>query len=478
MEENRFLKFVGKYKIYLLLILYAMIHILLIQYHENWRDEGQAWMIAGLPGIKDILDALPGEGHVALWFLLLRPFRLLGYPYGYAGFLSLGIMLFAGLVLIRLELPVFWKCVLLLSPVFFYFNAVLCRPYSVIVLELVLLCYLYPKRSQHKLWYCLLVISMAQTHSYLFGLVLALIIVEVVDCLVSEKKSVVAFGCVLAECGSFVLALYEVFRKTSHMGEAQDHWLQDVLAKPIWEIVKQFFEQLHMLGYKSFWMNNQRSIYANVLGYLLIAVMVGIVIYGLCCIRTKWRELLLFLGGMGAIAVIQFRYAAQHWQHGLVAVEICLAGFYLLRKGPKEKPAWLQKALGIGVAVLCIGSIPTSMCTAIYDVQDSFSNAKAMAAYIQSEIPEGSRILVCQDSDYMPGLQAYLGEAAQLVRAADGTEYVYYDRVTDYSVPLLVEHLGMGEYLILNGPLDGLELVHKEDGPSFWGENYYLYRLR
>ena len=58
----------------------VMISFLLIPYHEIWRDEAQAWLIARDTPLKDLFSVLKHEGHPAGWFLLLMPFAKAGLP--------------------------------------------------------------------------------------------------------------------------------------------------------------------------------------------------------------------------------------------------------------------------------------------------------------------------------------------------------------------------------------------------------------
>ena len=71
----------GKYDLLSLIyicvaVLSVMISFFLIPYHEIWRDEGQAWLIARDTPLKDLFGVLKHEGHPALWFLLLNMLKL------------------------------------------------------------------------------------------------------------------------------------------------------------------------------------------------------------------------------------------------------------------------------------------------------------------------------------------------------------------------------------------------------------------
>lgn len=58
-------------------VIYAIITLVIIMYHENWRDEAQSWLIARELGLIDIFKQMKYEGHPALWYLILAPFAKL-----------------------------------------------------------------------------------------------------------------------------------------------------------------------------------------------------------------------------------------------------------------------------------------------------------------------------------------------------------------------------------------------------------------
>ena len=51
-----------------------LIFLLIIKFgfHELWKDEWQAWLIATDTSWKELIELFPQEGHPSLWFLLLR----------------------------------------------------------------------------------------------------------------------------------------------------------------------------------------------------------------------------------------------------------------------------------------------------------------------------------------------------------------------------------------------------------------------
>lgn len=141
----------GKKPEIIVLLIYAVAHMIISFFHEPWYDEAVAWQIARSASLSDILFQIPHyEGHPPLWHLILLPFAKLGAPYELS--LSLVSLIFAGLAvgLIVFKSP-FPRIIRLLIPFtyfFFYQYGVISRPYCVMMLAFVLLAIVYKKRNE------------------------------------------------------------------------------------------------------------------------------------------------------------------------------------------------------------------------------------------------------------------------------------------------------------------------------------------
>lgn len=61
--------------------IYACITFSLLFFHESWRDEAQAWLLARDCSIPELVAAMKYEGHFLLWYFILMPFAKNGFPY-------------------------------------------------------------------------------------------------------------------------------------------------------------------------------------------------------------------------------------------------------------------------------------------------------------------------------------------------------------------------------------------------------------
>ena len=66
----------------IIILIYAIItFIVTIFFHEKWRDEAQAWLLARDLNPIELFKQMKYEGHPPLWHLILMPFAKLGFPY-------------------------------------------------------------------------------------------------------------------------------------------------------------------------------------------------------------------------------------------------------------------------------------------------------------------------------------------------------------------------------------------------------------
>ena len=143
-------------------------------FHEPWFDEAQAWSIARTASYHDIIFEVGHyEGHPPLWYLLLSPFAKLGAPYELS-LKAVNLVICAAavwVILYRSPFPKVVRCMIPFSFFFFYQTAVICRPYSLVLLATVLLAVTYKSRNEKPLRYILSMLLLCASHAY--GLVLA-----------------------------------------------------------------------------------------------------------------------------------------------------------------------------------------------------------------------------------------------------------------------------------------------------------------
>lgn len=151
--------------------LYFFTNLIFFINHEPYRDEANVWLMAKYLSPVELLREIHYQGHPCLWYLLVMPFAKLGLPYRTIEVLSFLIMLIAAVLFVgQAKLIGIAKIACLFSPIFLYFYPVIARGYCLIVLLLVLVAIVYPKRFHKPVWYGLLLGLLVQADTISVGL--------------------------------------------------------------------------------------------------------------------------------------------------------------------------------------------------------------------------------------------------------------------------------------------------------------------
>lgn len=146
--------------------LYILTNLILLYFHEAWRDEAQVWLLARDIPFWELPKQMAYEGHPCLWHWMIFPFVRLGFPYIVQNIVAFVIAAAAVYLLIfRSDFPFWVKAILAFSPFFTYYYPVIARSYCMIPLLLMLLAYWYPRRMQYSVRYAFAIALLVQTHA-------------------------------------------------------------------------------------------------------------------------------------------------------------------------------------------------------------------------------------------------------------------------------------------------------------------------
>ena len=162
----------NKNEIIIMLTYIIITFTIAVFFHEKWRDEAQAWLMARDLNFFELLKQMKYEGHPFLWQLILMPFAKLGFPYITETLISLLLMwISVWLLLIKSPFKLFIKVLIIFSLPFIYLYPVISRNYSLIPIALFIIAILYKNRNEKKIQYCLSILFLAYTHVLMWGLV-------------------------------------------------------------------------------------------------------------------------------------------------------------------------------------------------------------------------------------------------------------------------------------------------------------------
>ncbi len=142
--------------------------------HEPWYDEAQAWQIAKTASLHDIVFVIPHwEGHPPFWHLFLAIPAKLGMPWQWAfPLLGMSFLLVNGFLLFfKAPFPRWVRCLLPFNYFLLWQYGVIFRPYSAMILVILLLAIYFPQKDKRPYLFTGLLAALCACH--LFGIALA-----------------------------------------------------------------------------------------------------------------------------------------------------------------------------------------------------------------------------------------------------------------------------------------------------------------
>src|ERR1043165_3373879 len=108
--------------LWILFAIWAILVIVGISYHEQWRDEGSDWTTVRHVGIRELFGTMiPQIGHPPLWYFLVYPLGNMGLPLVTVNIISALVMAVAMyLMLFKLKFPFYLKLALIFCMFFLY----------------------------------------------------------------------------------------------------------------------------------------------------------------------------------------------------------------------------------------------------------------------------------------------------------------------------------------------------------------------
>ena len=451
---NSHTKVLKKWEIILyisVLTLYAAASIYLMFCHEAWRDESHAWVLAKQLSWTQIPSICQSEGHPCLWFYLVKISIVLGLPFKYFGLLSITFMtLAAGLFLFRADFHWISKILVILSPLFFYYNPVICRIYSALMLLICALCALWKDRHEKPLIYAILVALLFQSHILICGLAIGFTLDMGIDLFTDKKhRDIRHFAGLFIAVLSFVFVILEL--------------KQDPGSKNYIDIT---FDYLINRLKSNEWLVYLFSVSAkfdfgglNVGVIVILVTLIALIVVIYLAFRPEFRkdclcQGLVFLCGIGVyFGIIIFVRTADHIQMSIVLCMIVLFLCWTLRD-IKYGPVFEVLLL-----VMCVPLIPKSLITDPYkDIKEPFSGSREIAEIIEKNVEDGSVIMVGNEFQ-TSSVIAYLYDSPK--------KFVFWDIDNDREFfiykwgaesPLVIDETNIGKYAeesIKNGKLSG-----------------------
>lgn len=167
-------------------ILFCIINVILTAKHETWYDEARAWELAKLINASNYQSILSNEGHPILWYLILKGFLALGFPFSYVKYFSTFIVTVSAFLLLFFTMkkpePAWYiRLTLIFSPMFMYYYSAICRSYCIASLLIVILLLLFKERRKYTFLMCIIVSLLIQVHVLVIGFCFGICVVMVIE---------------------------------------------------------------------------------------------------------------------------------------------------------------------------------------------------------------------------------------------------------------------------------------------------------
>ncbi|MBO5093238.1 MAG: hypothetical protein J6C33_02645 [Lachnospiraceae bacterium] len=499
MTENR-----KKIFLYLLLGAYIIVNLVLLYYHEPWRDEAQIWILSRDLPIWKLPRQMSYEGHPCLWHVLMYPFAHFGLPYLMQNAAAFVIVTCAAALLIfRSSFPLYVRAILVFSPFLTYYYPVIARNYCMIPLFLFLLAYWYPSRLERPVRYTLVIALLVQSHAVMIMTAFSLSL-----CFLAEncirfyqdrdgRAFVKRTSPLLLPLASAVFLLYELMsvEKSSLL-----HIKTASVSRTMEKIIDKTVEGLGTLcGF-----DGKKG---------LILLLIGAVFLLLAAFRRKAKA------KYTVVTVLTLTYCFQFWFYAMVynySMQrlmtyplLIIWGMWVLKtesaSGKEAETAASEKQRGIAAVLRPAELVFCAFCLlALFhcvpeirlDVETPYSNGRETAAFIKSNIPDEAVILTDNQAE-VTAIFPYL----------DRKDYIYAPNGQNFTFVTWDDHwMDKTDYASFSAWFNGLstdgkpvymiscvgrsyiegseqlaqdyELIYQSLTASVKGEDYAVYRLR
>jgi hypothetical protein len=359
--------------------IFVLLVATLSMYHEPWRDEVDAWLIARDRSVGEILRLGAYTGTPALWYLMQAPFAKVGASYEAQRYLHLVVVsLAAALVLFRAPFAFALRVVLVFGYFFSFEYAVIARNYSAGILCCFSALAMDRQRVRLAPFYGLAIGLAANASAHFTFFALALSVPFAWDTLLlrGNRRVWLGFGLCLAGIG---LAIWQLWPAPD--GQVPADFF--VSFAPVQ--IRRTLAHAFVPKVDSIW-----------------AVAVGVLAVGVASarLRSSPRAAVVFLLcslGLTYIFVFKFVTGIRHYGLFLIAMIIAL---WMAEETPPDavmaKPLVSLRAFTAAMFVLLLPSVAMAVRSWRIEVKYAFSEAADMASFIRAQRLDQARIAAHQ----------------------------------------------------------------------------------
>ena len=460
------------------LLFWIIISICLIVYklifHELWKDEWQAWLVARDLGLGNMLAFLNYEGHPSLWYLYLKAWTILPLQEHILLQIAHSVLVVITLyyLLIKIKLPSLWKILISLSYFVVFEYGVINRGYIlVILLTLIVLDFIV---SGNRSWLLgLTLLLLCQTEAY--GVLIAGAITAYLLLNTEGKKLILDRKIILWSLSGLLLFILTVFPRGKKDDFTRAYNQQSLSTEVIHESIQGHLANVFTIGFIDDTAANGVTRIGFIISLIVFCILVYIFVRDRRSLLSVLFGLLLFI----LFGILIFSGGVRQW--GMVYLLFILT----LILSHYKKPNWSLSRYLL-VLVLMIAPMIHGVRALITDAQIPFTNAKVMGIFIKEKVPANVPIVVINKFETAP-VGAYADRP--LYELPSGEEFTYFKWLEKVYIPtqselkLFTKFKKVGGIVLLSPkPIDSKRfpnaVLWKEfSTESFKRESYWLYSI-
>lgn len=409
------------------LFIWIAVSLATLYYHEMWRDELQAIMIAfRSDSVSGLLYNSRYEGHGFLWFYLC--FLLSKISTSLIAFkLMHWLIAFGSVVLLFFRSPfsVAQKLLFGFGYFLFYEYTVITRNYSLSCLLAFLFCFVMTSQIRRKEFYAaaiLFLLFQTTIYGFLLGAGLSLFLFR----LTQERNRASAIGIFLFLVIGGMLTLVKMMPPVDS-GFAEEWTMSFDLQKAVhsFEIIFESFVPVPNF-YLHFWGTNildGSPILTGLKVLLSLALLTGIYLFFK---RSVTRQaFFLIAAGIVLFTYIKYEGFLRHYGHLVIGFIACL---WL----DTERKEVNRKGNGL-LFVLCSLHVVTALFAILTDLRSPFSGSQEVAKYLSKVTDQNSVISADPDFTGIP-VAGYLNRDLFLPRSKLTSGYIHFDTIRENAI--------------------------------------------
>lgn len=494
---------------------FGLIAFFLIQSHEMWRDELQAWLLArDSISITELFQNLKYEGHPGLWHLLLYPLTRISKIPESMQLLHVGIAMANVYMIMRYSPFKRFQKILLSTGYFFIFEyTLISRNYGIGVFLIFCCCTLFQNRKQGTVLFSILIGLMA--HTNVLGLIssICFVITILFDRLDRAKSSRILHDQYshLNDLVSILIASTGIITSIVQLKPPSDSgfassWNFNFDLEKILELPNQIFHAYLPIPINglNFWETNllKENTLLTIAASIFLSVVILLSISYFVHRRTAF--VLYISMTMGLLIFFYVKYSGGIRHHGYLYIALLAALWISPSCGqPSSIKTLLENksyaTMDINIVLSrCLTTLFTiqsmgGIIACINDYKYPFSSAKETAEYIKSKNLVNS-LIIGHKSPSASAVSGYINRKSiyYLDASRNGTFIRWDDKRKRYNTEHILNYFDnlpinqkRNAVILLNSKLSltiqrekNIELLFKSQDATVNNEKFYVYRFR